>query len=101
MTGLEQGQKQERVNYEDPVGNWSENKIIENVIIQEVKVGTEKNQRGYKKWSQKQAPKSPKIKRILMAFWWVEQFAQYQVIQNALLGTGLDEKVQELQLHCS
>lgn len=47
----------------------------------------------YKKWSQKQAPKSPKIKRILKAFLVGGAICTIgQVIQNALLGTGLDEK---------
>ena len=57
----------------------------------------------YKKWSQKQAPKSPKIKRILMAFLVGGAICTIgQVIQNALLGTGLDEKsAGAVQLHCS
>ena len=47
----------------------------------------------YKKWTQEQAPKSPKIKRIIMAFLVGGAICTIgQVIQSVLLNSGMDEK---------
>lgn len=47
----------------------------------------------YKKWTQEQAPKSPKIKRIIMAFLVGGAICTIgQVIQSVLLNSGMAEK---------